>query len=167
MRRKAETVGTQPERTANTGCERLTSSKIYIYIYIYLYIKKKKKTLRFSPLPLCVSKTVPSQQAPTSDKQYRLMWAHHVSGEEEHRAAALLPSCRSSAAPLRDSIRLVQAEDDGTEMSSKKKRILHNNTFILVTTVTINSIPLTLSFRLYKWTLIRIHVGKRQQHESG
>lgn len=55
---KAETVGTQPERTANTGCERLTSSKIY-----------KKKNPALSPLLLCVSKTVPSQQAPTSDKQ--------------------------------------------------------------------------------------------------
>lgn len=51
------------------------------------------------------------------------MWAHHVSVEEEHQAAAQQPSSRSSAVPLSDSVRLVQAEKfrDRSELKEKDK----------------------------------------------
>lgn len=48
---KAETVGTQPERTANTGCERLTSSKIY------------KKPCAFPTTAVCIQDSAQSTSA--------------------------------------------------------------------------------------------------------
>lgn len=88
------------------------------------FIKKKKmqmkKTLLF-PLPAYVSKTVPSQRSHLTSNTVscgRTMCQERKNVKPQPSSpAAPQPSPRSSAVPLSDSVRLVQAEDYRTDLS--------------------------------------------------